>query len=152
MPGLIRTQLSDQCPSDKKKLYGMLALKQIQRAAQSTSKADAGDADRALRTEEEVLLLYRILETHGSDDDWVAALSHSEFSPVPQFRLGRKDLLLHVLDVSKRKGDWRTVYTLSKECLTLSGNESSLKLLACDWKVWKALLDGASHVMGESPE
>ncbi|KAL2757223.1 hypothetical protein ACRALDRAFT_2025069 [Sodiomyces alcalophilus JCM 7366] len=144
--------LSDQCPPDKKKLYGMLALKQIQRAAQSASKADAGDSDRGVRTEEEILLFYRILETHGSDDDWVAALSHPEFGPIPQFRLGRKDLLLRVLNVSRRKGDWQTAYTLSKECLTLSGKESHLKLLACDWMVWKALLDGGSRVMGESPE
>ncbi|ROT37059.1 hypothetical protein SODALDRAFT_334126 [Sodiomyces alkalinus F11] len=144
--------VSDQCPPDKKKLYGMLALKQMQRAAQSASQPDAGDSDRSIRTEEEILLFYRILETHGSDADWTAALGHPEFGPVPQFRLGRKDLLLRVLDVSRRKGDWQTVYALSKECLILSGSDNSLKLLACDWMVWKALLDGASHVMGESPE
>ncbi|KAG7131606.1 hypothetical protein HYQ45_009844 [Verticillium longisporum] len=140
--------LSDQCTPDKKKLYGMLALKQIQRASQTAGT----DTDRSIKTEEEILLLYRILESHGSDAEWKAALDHPHFGPVQQLRLGRKDLFLRALRVSKQREDWSTVYRLCKDCLTASDDGPGVKLLACDWNVWQDFLAAAGQLKQARPE
>lgn len=131
----------------------MLSLKQMQRAAQAAAQPSlGGDSDRSIRTEDEILLYYRILETHGSDAEWEAVLSHPKFGPVEQFRLGRKDILLRAAQVSRRKGQWSIIYRLCKECLTLSADDNQLKLLACDWIVWQLFLEAARHTKDESPE
>ncbi|KAM0323722.1 hypothetical protein ACHAQA_008659 [Verticillium albo-atrum] len=141
--------LSDQCTPDKKKLYGMLALKQIQRASQTASN----DTDRSIKNEEEILLFYRILESHGSDTEWKAALEHPRFGPVQQLRLGRKDLFLGALSVSKQRKDWATVYQLCKDCLTVSDDgPSQINLLACDWNVWQDFLAAAGSLKEARPE
>ncbi|KAG7119638.1 hypothetical protein HYQ45_014923 [Verticillium longisporum] len=140
--------LSDQCTPDKKKLYGMLALKQIQRASQTVGT----DTDRTIKTEEEILLLYRILESHGSDAEWEAALDHPHFGPVQQLRLGRKDLFLRALRVSKQREDWSTVYRLCKDCLTASDDGPGVRLLACDWNVWQDFLAAAGQLKQARPE
>ncbi|KAM0280556.1 hypothetical protein ACHAQH_004001 [Verticillium albo-atrum] len=140
--------LSDQCTPDKKKLYGMLALKQIQRASQTAGS----DTDRTIKTEEEILLLYRILESHGSDAEWKAALEHPQFGPVQQLRLGRKDLFLRALGVCKQREDWPTVYQLCKDCLTASEDGPGVNLLACDWNVWQDFLAAAGYLEDARPE
>ncbi|EEY16368.1 conserved hypothetical protein [Verticillium alfalfae VaMs.102] len=124
--------LSDQCTPDKKKLYGMLALKQIQRASQTAGT----DTDRSIKTEEEILLLYRILESHGSDAEWKAALDHPHFGPVQQLRLGRKDLFLRAL----------------RDCLTATDDGPGVRLLACDWNVWQDFLAAAGQLKQARPE
>lgn len=124
----------------------MLALKQMQRAAQSPAQANGGDLERSIKNEEEILLLYRVLETHGSDEEWKAALEHPTFGPVQQFRSGRKDLFLRVLDISARRADWQTIVSLCKECLTKPDSDGQINLLACDWGVWRHFLAAASHL------
>ncbi|KAK2027813.1 N-acetyltransferase B complex non catalytic subunit [Colletotrichum zoysiae] len=140
---------SDQCPAGKKQLYGMLSLKQMQRAAQLTEQAGTethGEvAGRAIRTEEEVLLFYRLLEAHGSDAEWDAALQGPTLNPVYQFKAGRKDLFLQTIDVLERKEKWKTVYDLCKECLSATDDKGQLSLLACDWAVWKKFLNAAGR-------
>ncbi|GKT40674.1 uncharacterized protein ColSpa_00855 [Colletotrichum spaethianum] len=146
---------SDQCPAGKKQLYGMLSLKQMQRAAQLTEQTGTeknGDvADRAIKTEEEILLFYRILEAHGSDAEWEAALKGPTLNPVYQFKAGRKDLFLQTIDVLERKGNWKTVYELCRECLSAKDEKGQLSLLACDWAVWKKFLNAAGRT-GEAQE
>ncbi|KAK2014640.1 N-acetyltransferase B complex non catalytic subunit [Colletotrichum eremochloae] len=141
---------SDQCPAGKKQLYGMLSLKQMQRAAQLTEQAGTekhGEvADRAIKTEEEVLLFYRLLEAHGSDAEWDAALQGPTLNPVYQFKAGRKDLFLQTIDVLERKENWKTVYDLCRECLSATDEKGQLSLLACDWAVWKKFLNAAGRI------
>ncbi|KAK1985248.1 N-acetyltransferase B complex non catalytic subunit [Colletotrichum cereale] len=141
--------ISDQCPAGKKQLYGMLSLKQMQRAAQLTEQAGTekhGEvADRAIKTEEEILLFYRILEAHGSEAEWDAALQGPTLNPVHQFKAGRKDLFLQTIDVLERKGKWKTVYDLCRKCLSDTDDKDQLSLLACDWAVWKKFLNAAGR-------
>ncbi|KAH6675261.1 N-acetyltransferase B complex non catalytic subunit-domain-containing protein [Plectosphaerella plurivora] len=143
---------SDQCPADKRKLYGTLALKQMQRASQASANSTGGDSDRSVRTEEEVLLLYRILETNGSSDEWQAALEHPQLGPVEQFRRGRKDLFLRALQVCEDRQEWQTAYKLCKDCLLIPGEgEPKANMLACDWVVWDHFLRAASHILSSKP-
>jgi len=148
---LTSCQLSDQCAADKKTLYGTLALKQIQRAAQTAPAATGGDSDRSIRTEEEILLYFRILETHGSVDEWQAALNDAHLGPVNQFRLGRKDLLLRALEVCTKRGEWQTVYKQCKDCLVGSEDTRQINLLACDWSIWEHFLKASSHLRATQP-
>ncbi|KAK2001511.1 N-acetyltransferase B complex non catalytic subunit [Colletotrichum falcatum] len=139
---------SDQCPAGKNQLYGMLSLKQMQRAAQLTEQAGTENhevADRAIKTEEEILLFYRLLEAHGSDAEWDAALQGPTLNPVYQFKAGRKDLFLQTIDVLERKENWKTVYDLCRKCLSFTDDKGQLSLLACDWAVWKKFLNAASR-------
>ncbi|KAF6838332.1 hypothetical protein CPLU01_02444 [Colletotrichum plurivorum] len=142
---------SDQCPAGKKQLYGMLALKQMQRAAQSAEQHGGttknGDVpDRAIKTEEEILLFYRILEAHGSDADWEAALKGPTLNPVHQFKIGLKDLFIQTIEVLERKEKWQTVYDICKECLSATDEKGQLSQLGCDWSVWKKFLNAAGRI------
>lgn len=147
-----RSKTSDQCPADKKALYGMLSLKQMQRAAQTVPVSAEGDSDRAVRGEEEVLLYYRILETHGSKEDWQTALDDPRLGPVKQFRLGRKDLFLRALEVCTQREEWQSVYKLCKECLVGTDETRQINLLACDWGVWEHFLEAAGHLRATQSE
>ncbi|TEA12738.1 hypothetical protein C8034_v005773 [Colletotrichum sidae] len=147
---------SDQCPHGKKQLYGMLALKQMQRAAQfaeqhAGSEKNGDTPVRAIKTEEEILLLYSIMEAHASDAEWEAALRGSTLNPVYQFKTGRKDLFLQTIGLFERKGQWKTVYDLCKECLSVTDEKNQLSLLACDWAVWKKFLHAAGQ-LGDSSQ
>lgn len=130
----------------------MLALKQIQRAAQSVPLPTEGDGDRSVRGEEEILLFFRILETHGSPEDWQAALDDPRLGPVRQFRLGRKDLLLRALEVCTRREEWQRVYRMCKECLVGDEGARQINLLACDWSIWQHFLNAASHLRATQSE
>ncbi|KAI8309474.1 hypothetical protein K4K59_009196 [Colletotrichum sp. SAR11_240] len=148
--------ISDQCPAGKKQLYGMLALKQMQRAAQFTEQHSGAEKngnapDRAIKTEEEILLFYRIMEAHASDAEWDAALKGPTLNPVYQLKSGRKDLFLHTIEVFERKEKWKTVYDLCKACLSTTDDKGQLSLLACDWAVWKKFLNAAGRI-GESAQ
>ena len=41
---------------------------------------------------------------------WLAALDDDRIGPVVQFKTGRKDLLLGVLDVCAERDDWEKAY------------------------------------------
>ncbi|KAL0938293.1 uncharacterized protein CTRU02_204903 [Colletotrichum truncatum] len=148
---------SDQCPAGKKQLYGMLALKQMQRAAQFTEQHSGaeknGDVpDRAIKTEEEILLFYRILEAHASDAEWEAALKGPTLNPVYQLKAGRKDLFLLTIEVFERKGQWKVVYDLCKECFSVTDDKGQLSILACDWIAWKKFLNAAGRIAESDQE
>ncbi|UNI17079.1 hypothetical protein JDV02_003457 [Purpureocillium takamizusanense] len=150
---------SPQSPPEKKKLYGMLAQKQIERAAQLTEQArntNAEDAPptppaRSVKTEEEILLLYDVVETHGSVDDFAKLLTSPVFSPVSQFRLGRKELFLRVVAQLRRQGDWQRVFDFCHECLSDADENDEPTLLASDWSVWKHFIDAASQLKSVNP-
>ncbi|ODA77747.1 hypothetical protein RJ55_06349 [Drechmeria coniospora] len=146
--------MSPQSPTEKKKLYGTLAQKQIERAAQLAEQARAVAADdgpppppgRAVHTEEEILLLYHVVETHGTTADVDKLLASPIFSPMSQFRLGRKELLVRVLAMHRAKGDWHAIFRLCNDCLSDADENDEPTLLASDWLVWRHFLAAATHL------
>ncbi|TWU72835.1 hypothetical protein ED733_002053 [Metarhizium rileyi] len=147
---------SSQSPSEKKKLYGMLAQKQIERAAQLTEQAHASGAEetpaRGIKTEEEILLLYDIVEVHGTAEDMQKLIGSPLFSPVAQFRLGRKALFQRIAAIYRRHQDWEALCDLCESCLSHTDENGNLSLLACDWTVWKSFIKGASHLKDSNIE
>ncbi|KAL7805034.1 N-acetyltransferase B complex non catalytic subunit domain-containing protein [Trichoderma aethiopicum] len=151
--------MSPQTSPDKRKLYGTLAQKQIERAAQVTEQveaesngASAKTSPRRVKTEEETLLLYDIVETHGSPQDFQKLISSPVFSPAAQFRLGRKEVALRAVAKFRRDGDWRAVFDLCRECLSDCDSDGQLTLLASDIAVWRHLIDAAGHIKEVDPE
>ncbi|KAL7788594.1 N-acetyltransferase B complex non catalytic subunit domain-containing protein [Trichoderma ceciliae] len=151
--------ISLQTSPDKRKLYGTLAQKQIERAAQITEQAEAysnetaaKSSSRRVKTEEEILLLYDVVETHGTLQDFRKLASSPVFSPVAQFRQGRKEVFLRAVAKFSRDGDWVTVFNLCKDCLSDCDSDGQLTLLACDVAVWRHLITAASYVKETDPE
>ncbi|PHH62658.1 hypothetical protein CDD81_6804 [Ophiocordyceps australis] len=145
---------STQAPPEKKKLYGSLAQKQIERAVQVTEQARNSSSEdgpplqpaRGIRSEEEVLLLYDIIDTHGTSQDFAKLFYSPIFSPVSQFRLGRKEPFLRAVDKYRRQGDWQVVFELCSECLADGDEDDEPTLLACDWLVWRSFIEAASQL------
>ena len=134
---------SSQVPETKKKLYGTLAQKQIERAAQLTEQAHAAGNElpaRGINTEEEIILLYDIVETHGTEDDVKRVIESPVFSPAAQFQMGRKELFHHVAARYLSRREWDALFTLCKTCLDEGG------LLASDWVVWKQFVESAEQL------
>lgn len=150
---------SPQAPPEKHKLYGTLAQKQIERAAQLTEQARTTAAEdappsppvRAIRTEEEILLLYDVVETHGAAADVARLLASPVFSPVSQFRLGRKELFVRFVDRMRRQGDWQAIFDVCSDCLADADVDDEPTLLACDWLVWRHFIDAATHLRSVNP-
>ncbi|KAH6995890.1 N-acetyltransferase B complex non catalytic subunit-domain-containing protein [Ilyonectria sp. MPI-CAGE-AT-0026] len=150
---------SPQSPPEKKKLYGMLALKQIQRAAQLAEQAESaegGDAakpqPRSIQSEEEILLLYDIVEKHGTSNDFEKLISSSLFCPLVQFQKGRKELALRTLAKHQRDSDWEAIYRLCKDCLSTTDESGQPNLLASDWTIWRQLIDAAAQMKVVKPD
>ncbi|KAG5744647.1 hypothetical protein H9Q70_012649 [Fusarium xylarioides] len=143
---------SPQSPPEKKKLYGMLALKQIQRAAQLAEEAvttggeDAKPQPRSIHTEEEVLLLYDVTEKHGSKDDLVKLVSSPVFSPLVQFRKGRKELMLRTISRYQQEQQFEAIFDLCKDCLSIEDENGQPSLMAADWKVWQQFIEAAAEI------
>ncbi|KAL7932854.1 N-acetyltransferase B complex non catalytic subunit domain-containing protein [Trichoderma chlorosporum] len=151
--------MSPQASPDKRKLYGTLAQKQIERAAQATEQAEASSNDasakpppRRVKTEEETLLLYDIVETHGTPQDFLKLISSPVFSPTAQFRQGRKEVSLRAIAKLRRDGDWLAVFNLCRECLSDCDDDGQLTLLASDIAVWRHIIDAAAHIKDANPE
>ncbi|RDA86297.1 hypothetical protein CP532_5686 [Ophiocordyceps camponoti-leonardi (nom. inval.)] len=152
---------SIQCPPEKQKLYGMLALKQMERAAQLTEQANPTSATeqppphRGIQTEQEMFLLYEIVETHGAAADLDKLLSSPIFGPVSQFRLGRKEPFLRAVAAYRRRSDWAAVFDLCHDCLSDADENGQPTLLACDWRVWRHVIEAVAHlksVRHDAPE
>ncbi|QPH15840.1 hypothetical protein C2857_000347 [Epichloe festucae Fl1] len=144
---------SSQAPPDKKKLYAMLAQKQIERAAQLTEQAHASQAGegmpaRGVKSEQEMLLLYDIVETHGTPEDFRKLVDSPVFSPVAQFRMGRKELFRRAAAKYRKSQQWGALCDLCHECLSDTGEDGELTLLACDWSTWRQFLEAAAHLKG----
>lgn len=147
---------SDQSPPEKKKLYGTLAQKQIERAAQLTEQANASGSDetpaRGVKTEQEILLLYDIVETHGTPEDVKKLTESPIFSPMAQFRLGRKELFQRIAAKYREQQEWEALYNLCEACLSHTDENGELSLLACDWLVWKRFIEAASYLKSSNSE
>ncbi|VTT69154.1 unnamed protein product [Fusarium fujikuroi] len=149
---------SPQSPPEKKKLYGMLALKQIQRAAQlaeeaaTTGSEDAKPQPRSIQTEEEILLLYDVTEKHGSKDDLAKLVSSPVFSPFVQFRKGRKELMLRTISRYQQGQQFEAIFELCKDCLSIEDESGQPSLMAADWKVWRQFIEAAAEIKNTKPE
>lgn len=129
----------------------MLAQKQIERAAQSTEQAQAENPtasapDRGIQTEEEILLLYDIVFTHGSAADLEKLIASPVFSPLAQFRQGRKELFRRVAAKHEKDGDWEAVFRLCHDCLSQTDESGQPGMLASDWVVWQQFITAAGHM------
>ncbi|KAH6608330.1 hypothetical protein Trco_001676 [Trichoderma cornu-damae] len=151
--------ISPQTTPDNRKLYGTLAQKQIERAAQTTEQAEANlneisakTSPRRVKTEEEILLLYDIVETHGTPENFRKLVSSPVFSPVTQFRQGRKEVFLRAVARFSRDGEWLTVFNLCKDCLSDCDADGQPTLLASDIAVWRHLIAAAGHAEDTNPE
>ncbi|KPM44463.1 hypothetical protein AK830_g2136 [Neonectria ditissima] len=148
---------SSQSPPEKKKLYGMLALKQIQRAAQLAEQADSAEGEtakpqpRSIQTEEEIFLLYDIIEKHGTSSDFEKLIASPLFCPLVQFRQGRKELVLRVIAKHQRESDWEAIYQICKDCLSTTDESDRPNLMASDWTIWRHFIDAAAQMKSTKP-
>ncbi|KHN96017.1 N-acetyltransferase B complex, non-catalytic subunit [Metarhizium album ARSEF 1941] len=147
---------SSQCSPNQQNLYGMLAKKQIERAAQLAEQALTSESEeapvRGIKTEEEILLMYDIVETHGTADDVKKLIESPLFSPVAQFRLGRKELFQRTAAIYRKQKDWEALCNICESCLSHKDKNGELSLLACDWLVWKNFIQGAAHLRNSNTE
>ncbi|KAK7425749.1 hypothetical protein QQZ08_007724 [Neonectria magnoliae] len=149
---------SSQSPPEKKKLYGMLALKQIQRAAQLAEQAETAQGNtakpqpRSIQTEEEILLLYDIVEKHGNSGDFEKLISSPLFCPLVQFQKGRKELALRAIAKHRRESDWEAIYELCKDCLSTTDENGQPNLMASDWTIWRQFIDAATQIKSTNPD
>ena len=146
--------MSSQALPDQRRLYGTLARKQIERAAQLAEQAHTDSkspSGRLVRTEQEILLLYDIVGTHGSVVDLQRLLDSPVFSPLAQLKLGRRQLLQRVAACLHQAQDWTTLYSLCHSCLSLTDENGNPDLQAADWLVWKMYLDVAERLRCTKP-
>ncbi|KAM3457842.1 hypothetical protein MY3296_000915 [Beauveria thailandica] len=123
------------CPPEKKKLYGMLAQKQIERAAQATEQA-----------KEEILLLYEIVGTHGTMADFAKLLDSTSFSPVEQLKQGRKEPLVYAIKKLQKDENWKSLFEVCQTCLSVSDEQGVPTLQASDWDVWRHFITAAGRI------
>lgn len=109
---------------------------------------DGTPSARRVQTEEEMLLLYDIIETHGTEDDFRWLVESPDFSPLVNFRQGRKELFLRVIAKYRRQGEWRAICELCKSCLSDKDDEGRPNLLASDYGVWEEFISAARKTMG----
>ena len=98
------------------------------------------------------MLLYDIVEKHGSEEDFEKLVSSPVFCPLVQFRKGRKELFLRVISKHQRHGDHEAIYQICKDCLSTEDENGQPNLLGADWKVWKHFIDAAAQVKTVKPE
>lgn len=106
---------------------------------------------RGVQSEEEILLLYDVVETHGTAADMAKLLASPVFRPVSQFRLCRKELFVRVVDRFLQKGDWQSMFDMCYDCLSDADENDEPTLLASDWNVWKHLINSATHLRSVKP-
>ncbi|KAJ2900747.1 N-acetyltransferase B complex non catalytic subunit-domain-containing protein [Zalerion maritima] len=133
---------SPQCPPEKQKLYSLLALKQLERAADLTEKGDK--SGRAIRSEEEQLLFFRVLASQGSKAVLLQQLKSPVLGGIASFERGRKQLFLEALDAFDAAKDHDSVFEMCHRVLGDTQNDGTLNLLGSDWLVWKRFIAAAA--------
>lgn len=116
--------------------------------AASSSEDGASAPARSIQKEEEILLLYDIVENYGTAQDFEKLVSSPVFSPLTHFRQGRKELFLRVIAKHRCDKKWEAIYHLCKECLLENDEEGHPNLLASDYQVWEEFILAASHLTG----
>ncbi|CAK7269034.1 hypothetical protein SEPCBS57363_003399 [Sporothrix epigloea] len=137
-------------PPSKRNIYGMLAQKQLEKAAKateenglvmsSTEKPDAND--RNLHNEEEFLVYLRVLAAHGTRANYAQRALHPKAGAAVQFAMaGRKQMLDDVLAQLQTNRQWDAVFALCESALS----SVAPSVLACDVRLWKLFVMAAQH-------
>ncbi|KAG9504965.1 hypothetical protein J7337_004947 [Fusarium musae] len=124
-------------------------------SAQQTAATGGEDVEpqpRSVQTEEEILLLYDVTEKHGSKDDLAKLVSSPVFSPLVQFRKGRKELMLRTISHYQQEQQFEAIFDLCRDCLSIEGENGQPSLMAVDWKVWQHFIEAATEIKNTKPE
>lgn len=162
--GILLTHLlsSDTAQAEsKRKIYGMLAQKQLEKAAEPAEAAETtaaitdnttsiSETDRSLHTEEEFLLYLRVLAEHGTADNYAQRALHKTAGAAAQLATaGRKQLFGEVLERLESLKRWDAVFDLCKQALSLTTGDndneqhSQPSTLACDVRIWNSFITAA---------
>jgi len=100
---------------------------------------------RGIKSEEEILLLFDMLESKSDIATWKGFIDSPVLGPLRLFEKGQKDLLLRTISVFALFNEWKSLYSLIKDCLVHQDENGRQSLLASDWTVWRAFIQAASH-------
>ncbi|OAA52213.1 N-acetyltransferase B complex, non-catalytic subunit [Beauveria brongniartii RCEF 3172] len=103
-------------------------------------------SSRAIQTEEEILLLYEIVGTHGTTADFAKLLDSASFSPVEQLKQGRKEPLVYAIKKLQKDENWQSLFDVCQTCLSVSDEQGVPTLQASDWDVWRHFITAASRI------
>ncbi|KAM3433869.1 hypothetical protein MY4824_005733 [Beauveria thailandica] len=101
---------------------------------------------RAIQTEEEILLLYEIVGTHGTTADFAKLLDSASFSPVEQLKQGRKEPLVYAIKKLQKDENWKSLFDVCQTCLLVSDEQGVPTLQASDWDVWRHFITAAGRI------
>lgn len=104
---------------------------------------------RALQTEEEILLYFRVLQAHGTREALISRLQSRAFGALTQLSEGRKTAFLMALPILEAAQEWDTLHAFCTTALSRGPGGSAVNLLAADWAVWKALILSARMCDGQ---
>ncbi|KAK4213132.1 N-acetyltransferase B complex non catalytic subunit-domain-containing protein [Rhypophila decipiens] len=142
--------ISPQCTENSRKIYSLLALKQLERAADITENSPKVEpTDRGLLTEEEFYLYFRVLRTLGFKEDYLNRLESPKLGALSQLKADRKVLFWESLDVLESWGEWDRIFDLCKQALSLGLDGETPEFYVCDLRIWKKLVAAASKVANE---
>ncbi|KAK3984114.1 N-acetyltransferase B complex non catalytic subunit-domain-containing protein [Cladorrhinum sp. PSN332] len=137
--------ISPQCTEASRKIYSMLVVRQLEKAADLTESSEKLEkTDRGLLTEEEVCLYYRVLLSHGTKEEFLARLQSPKLGAIAQLKQSRKLLLCEALDALEKWGEWDQIYNLCREALTLGLEGVTTPFFVCDLRIWKKFASAAS--------
>ncbi|KAK4241209.1 N-acetyltransferase B complex non catalytic subunit-domain-containing protein [Achaetomium macrosporum] len=137
--------ISPQCTDASRKVYSLLALRQLERAADVTENSSKLEStDRGLLTEEEICLYYRVLSSHGTKEEYISRLRSSKLGAISQLKEGRKLLFCESLNALEGWAEWDLIYNLCREALTLGLEGSTSPFAVCDLQIWKKFALAAS--------
>ncbi|CAK7567585.1 MAG: hypothetical protein SEPTF4163_005551 [Sporothrix epigloea] len=141
-------------PPSKRNIYGMLAQKQLEKAAKATEEngffmSNAGKADvndRSLHNEEEFLMYLRVSAAHGTCANYAQLALHPKSGAAVQLATaGRKQMLDDVLAQLHTNRQWDAVFELCESALSLTYESGAPSILACDVRLWKLFVMAAQH-------
>ncbi|KAK4162403.1 N-acetyltransferase B complex non catalytic subunit-domain-containing protein [Cladorrhinum sp. PSN259] len=137
--------ISPQCTEASRKIYSMLAVRQLEKAADLTESSEKLEkTDRGLLTEEEVCLYYKVLLNYGTKEEFLSRLQSPKLGAIAQLKQSRKLLFCEALDALEKWGEWDQIYTLCREALTLGLEGATNSFFVCDLRIWKKFASAAS--------
>ncbi|KAJ4291433.1 hypothetical protein N0V88_006026 [Collariella sp. IMI 366227] len=139
--------ISPQCTDASRKVYSLLAVRQLDRAADLTeNSAKVESTDRGLLTEEEICLYYRVLLSHGTKQEYLSRIKSAKLGAIGQLKEGRKVLFYESLSALETWGEWDLIYNLCREALTLGLEGATSPFFVCDLQIWRTFVAAASKV------
>ncbi|KAL2019351.1 hypothetical protein VTK56DRAFT_9731 [Thermocarpiscus australiensis] len=137
--------ISPQCTEASRKVYSLLALRQLERAADLTENSERLElTDRALLTEEEICLYYRVLLSHGTKDEFMSRLQSPKMGAVILLKDGHKLLFSECLGTLEGWGEWDRIYKICRDALNLGLEGGTPPFFVCDLQIWRKFAVAAS--------